>query len=170
MGQPLHIICEQASDHMGLLTNGIAFLALVVAVLVGYHTIQLQIVAAIQSQLTNKAKEANKYIVEKDQRFPMETHNVSAIVSSILHAGYILDLQFSTYKFFLIKRKKQQFIDLFYLELHTSVGEYIQRNQLELVLNDTTLASIIKEQLNDCHNFLKYSNLRFRYASSYPKP
>jgi hypothetical protein len=91
----------------------------------------------------------------------LETHFTSTIVSSILYASHLLNLQFKTYKVFLLTRKKQGFKDIFYLELHTLISEYVHRNQLELVPDDPTLRPMIKRQLQDAHDFLEKSDLKF---------
>jgi len=152
-------MCETSFDP----APWIAIVISAIALFVGYYTIRLQVISAIEKILKDKAIECNKYIIAVNQKFPLETHFTSAIVSSILYASHLLDLQFTTYKAFLWMRKKQEFIDIFYLELHTSISEYVHRNQLELVPDDIDLRPIIKRQLQDAHNFLEKSDLKFRF-------
>lgn len=156
-------MCVPTIDFAPWIAIVISVIALVIALYVGYYTIRLQVISAIENKLTNKAKECNKYIISVDQRFPLETHSASAIISSILYASHILDLQFNTYNVFLWKSKQQGFKDVFYLELHTSISEYVHRNQLELVPDDLTLRPIIKRQLQEAHDFLEKSDLKFRF-------
>jgi len=152
-------MCERTFDP----TPWIAVLISAVALFVGYYTLRLQVISTIEEKLTDKAKECNNHIVAVIQSFPVETHFVSAIVSSILYASHILDLQYKTYKVFLLARKQQAFKDIFYLKLHTSISEYVHRNQLKLVPDNLSLGPIIKRQLQDAHNFLEESDLKFRF-------
>ncbi|WP_291122934.1 hypothetical protein [Flavobacterium sp. UBA6046] len=153
----------QPTDYSTWVAIVISVSAVGIALYVGYYTISLQVVTAIQDKLTNKAKECNRFINPIDQRFPLQTQDVSAVVSSILYAKHILDLQFQTYKTFLRYHEKQEFIDLFYLELHTSISEYTHRNQIELIPDNATLRPIINQQLNECHDLLEASDLKFRF-------
>ena len=166
--RPLHdinIFSSAASkfDATPWVAKGISIIALTATLFISYYTLRLQVVSAIQEKLTNKAKECNRYINESDQRFPLETQNVSAIVSLIICAGHILTHQFATYRFLLLCRKQQEFKDLFYLELHSSISEHIHRNQIELIPDDATLRPIIKNQLQACHDFLELSDVKYRF-------
>lgn len=151
------------SDATPWVAIGISIVALTTTLFISFYTLRLQVVSAIQEKLTNKAKECNKYISEGTQRFPLETANVSAIVSIIISASHILTHQFSTYKFLLICLNQQKFKDLFYLELHTSISEHVHRNQIELIPDDPTLRPIIKHQLQFCHDFLELSDSKFKF-------
>jgi len=144
-------MCERTFDP----TPWIAVLISAVALFVGYYTLRLQVISTIEEKLTDKAKECNNHIVAVIQSFPVET--------SILYASHILDLQYKTYKVFLLARKQQAFKDIFYLKLHTSISEYVHRNQLKLVPDNLSLGPIIKRQLQDAHNFLEESDLKFRF-------
>ncbi|MBB6109801.1 hypothetical protein SAMN05421821_105219 [Mucilaginibacter lappiensis] len=156
-------MCETGFDFAPWIAIVISIIALLVALYVGYYTIRLQVISAIENKLTIKAKECNKYIIDDDQKFPLQTHYASAIISSILYATHILDLQFKTYNVFLWRSKKQGFKDIFYLELHTSISDYVHRNQLELIPDDPTLRPIINRQLQDAHDFLEESDSKFRF-------
>jgi hypothetical protein len=111
-------------DSEGLRPGDIAaFVAAFAALFVGYYTIRLQIISSIQKQLYLKAVDCNKYIVDFDQSVPKgDVAKLSAIITSILFARVLVRNQLPWFRsFFWSINRQTNFIDYFYLQLHTSI-------------------------------------------------
>jgi len=153
-------VCNNQTEFS--LSSWVAIGISCLALFVSYFSIRLSIALSIQNQLTSKAKECNKYIIEETQAFPTTAHEVSAIVSTIIYAKHLLDLQFKKSWLFLLGKSKQVSTHIFYFELHTSITEYVHRNVLFLNPKDQTLEPTIKKQLQTCHDFLEESNQKYQ--------
>ena len=135
-----------------ILALTIASLALMVAI----SSIRYQIISMINMQLADKAKECNNYL-DTNAMPPKSAHKVSGIVSSIITADELLDhhLKFKKYTV-LIFLNKQSLLEQFYLQLHTSIREYLKKKSLtDGEINDLSLANQIRSQFARSKEILK---------------
>lgn len=144
----------------------IAVLALIVAII----SIRCQIISLIQIQLADKARECNKYL-DSNSQIPKESANISGILSSAITARQLLDYQLKSKKYYiLIFLNRETLIDQFYLQLHTSIREFLKKHQLqndEIKTNDSNDPNIqavnsaikdtIKSQFQSMKSFLSNS-------------
>ena len=150
----------------------VASLALFVAALsliVSVKAIQYQIIGLLNVQLANKAKECNGNLNPKDlSNMPREDAKVSGIVSSIVTAKEILNslaycrkCKKNTKKnpkkiSFLVGFDLQRLIDLFYLQLHTTIRVFLKNGKFEEKdFNNKEVYKVINDQLNTSRKFLK---------------
>lgn len=147
--------CLSARDIIAIC----ALIVSVIALFVGYINLRTSVVSMIENQLSNKAKECNKYIEEKTQAIKQETHYISAILTSIIFAATLLDLYYKSYRFILLRIGKKSCLDRFYLELHTSVIEFVKNNLPNNL--DPSLINTIKRQHEKCKLILHDSIVKF---------
>jgi len=155
-----HNSSMSTTDIISLTSAIIAFVAL----FVGFISIRIQIVASIQNQILDKADECNKFIDPITQAAPVNTRGVSAVVSNILFTEALVNLRFRNNFFILWSIGKRACIDLFYLQLHTSIIDFIARNDVGAgVIDEDSLKPKIVEQLNGRNLFLSKSINKYKY-------
>ncbi len=153
-------LCE--FDHSLL----IAILAVVATLL----CVRYQIFTMINTQLSEKARECNQFLTNNQLSF--EARKISGIVTSIITAQRLLDhhIKFKKYHI-LVLINRQSFIDQFYLQLHTTIHDWIKRNEFDkssIIFENTDsdisvkinneIRNTIARQYNDSREFLKDSN------------
>ena len=126
----------------------IALTAIIVSVL----AIRYQIVTLIASQLSDKARETNSYL-DQNYNIPETASGYSSVYSSIITAKQILDLHSSKYRLLCIALSKQYLIDQYYLQLHTTVRQTVQKENSPGERFDP----VLQRQHQCCNNFLEAS-------------
>jgi predicted ATPase with chaperone activity len=129
------------------------FIVAIVALLVAFIALRYQIITLILSQFTEKAKECNKYL-NANLQLDNNIKSVSGVLSSIITAKQILDIHRKKYLIWLLLIRKQTLIDVFHLQLHTSIRSWIG----EMEYSELSFSNkIIEQQLKDSKIFLKKS-------------
>ena len=105
----------------------IAVLALLVAII----SIRYQIIALIQNQLADKARECNRFL-DSNGQISKESANLSGIISSAITARQLLEYQLKSKRYsILLFLNRKALIDQFYLQLHTSIRELLKKESLQ---------------------------------------
>ncbi len=138
-------------NNIGLfLSISIACLALLATLL----AVRYQIITIINSQMLEKAKECNSNLDENGKLDEANSSKVSGVVSAIITARQLLDLQLRCKKYhILLFTKRQYFVDQFYLQLHTSIREWIDLERKD----QKDISQIIQNQKASSYTFLKKS-------------
>jgi hypothetical protein len=134
--------------------------ALIVALLALYIPTRYQIVSLINAQLSDKAKECNSNLDPNNLSYiPPQNDKVSGILSAIITAEELLNYKLYLKKSpYLIKLDVQSLIDQFYLQLHTTIRLFIQKEKLDT--NDITHQNqleILQNQHKRSKEFLSIS-------------
>lgn len=157
------------------------------ALIIGYVAVRLQILSHLSTQLAHKSLECNGYLDPRTiNHFPQKPSQVSGILSAIITAEELFYYRFKLQnRFFTLLIKKQPLIDKFYLQLHTTIRTQIKNSanlpngQIYLethVENDKEKAREIRSALNiqytRARSFLfislqKCSNLEFEKLQKY---
>jgi hypothetical protein len=144
--------CYQ-TDYMSIM----ALIVAVIALIVGVYAIRYQIIALLSTQLSDKAKESNEKLMPGALRIiPPYEASVSTILSSIITAEEILNYQMYKNKYSFLSLNAQSLVDQFYLQLHTTIREFIAKDLTEvenLMFNN----QILKDQFNRAKEFLSLS-------------
>jgi hypothetical protein len=118
-----------------------------------YLSQKLTVISNIENQLTLKAQDCNKYIIPDTQGHPLNTQNVSAVVTAILYAKSHLALAYKNHGLLLFTCDEKDFIKFFSLQLHSSIIELV-KNKLPDTVDDLSLRPIIENQQLECKKFL----------------
>lgn len=106
----------------------------VIALIGTFAGIRYQILILINTQLSNKAKECNSYLGSNYAVGAVfKPSKISGIVSAIITAQQLLNYHFKYKKYYILfgaskNRAKTQF----YLQLHTSIREFLEREELNV--------------------------------------
>ena len=130
-----------------------ALLLSVFALYQSYLSQKLTVITNLENQLTLKAQDCNKLINPISLGHPLNTQEVSAVVTAILYSKGHLHLAYKNHGFLLFTCDEKDFIKFFTLQLHCSILELI-KNPLPLTVDDLTLRPIIQEQHTVCKKFL----------------
>jgi hypothetical protein len=125
----------------------IGLIVALLALLVAISGVRYQLITMINSQLADKAKECNGNLNSNDQP-DWHANKLSGLVSSIITTKQLLDSHFEN-KFLraLLLNDKQIFINQFYLQLHTSVIEFLKEknfNYRSIITDESDKIDIIK--------------------------
>jgi hypothetical protein len=102
----------------------------VFALVAALASIRYQIISLIQTQLADKARECNRYL-DNNSQIPVQADKVSGIVSSARTAKELLHYQLVFKRYYILAfLNKQGLIDQFYLQLHTSIRQWIEKDSL----------------------------------------
>jgi hypothetical protein len=137
-----------------------------IAVAIAYFAARFQGLSLIQNQIANKAKECNENIDKNTQRILNMPQNISHIVSTIINTEKLIDRiikRKGTFFFF----KKTSLIDQLYLQLHTSIIDYISQNTITPDFEEGQVKFHIKLQLDYCHRL--FSSSIKEYGNATPK-
>ncbi len=139
-----------------------------IALFVAFINVRFQMISLIQRQLADKAKDCNDNINSETQQIIDTPQTKSKIVSSIVTANLLINrLTKSNCLFFPFGFGKQSLIDQFYLQLHTSIIEYIiagnNRNSPDIV--EGQIDYHIGLQLNYCNKLFCNSIKKFGNAT-----
>lgn len=141
--------------------NIIDILALIVALIaffVSYKATLFQKISLIDTQLSDKAKECNNNLDISDlSAFPKKEDKVSGILSAIITGEEILALQVLP-KTWIFSINRQLRIDLLYLQLHTTIREFLKKDSLNNQdLEESRHLEVLKKQFLRCKQFLAVS-------------
>jgi hypothetical protein len=138
-------------------TSIVALVVAVIALIVGVYAIRYQIIALLSAQLADKAKESNEKLMPGGLSImPPYEGSISTILSSIITAEEILNYQVYKNKYSFLSLNVQSLVDQFYLQLHTTIREFIAKDLSEvenLMFNN----QILKDQFNRAKEFLSLS-------------
>ena len=158
-----------------LLTSVIALIVALVAIYLSFRALRYQIIALINVQLSDKAKECNNNLdINNMSSIPKRNDKFSGILSSIITAEEILNYQLYLKKN-IFKRgiDIQSLIDQFYLQLHTTIRVFLQKGEInENDLENNNHLVTFKEQYQRSIDFLADSinkdiNKHFEKLHSY---
>lgn len=137
----------------------VSLLIAIIAFFVAFSSVRFQIVTLINSQLADRAKMCNEQLTDSNKSYiPKENDKVSGILSSIITAEEILNSYLSSKNFFLWKIDSQIIIDHFYLQLHTTVRLFVEKEKLtEKDVNNENQLIIFNQQLDRVKIFLQNS-------------
>ncbi|TGM58552.1 hypothetical protein [Leptospira adleri] len=146
------VIYELIPVIIGLLALVIAFVSFVG-----------QMMILVLNQLSEKAKDCNNAIAKSNFIIlPNDFLQVSNILSSIITAIQLMDYHFNRRWYFKKFISRQQCLDQFYLQLHTSIQIFIGRDrdkyaaQLKELLKNETINQLFKDA--SANLYLSYKN------------
>jgi len=154
------ICCIDLNSVLPIIAIILSLIAIIIALFVGYLTTRYQIISLINSQLADKAKECNSNLDKNDlSGMPKSNDKVSWIVSSIITAEEIINYQVSFKRsIFLLGYDIQELIDQFYLQLHTTIRLFLQREKFDVSdLENTWLFEVLRNQYFRSTEFLSIS-------------
>lgn len=142
----------------------VAVLALIASII----SIRYQIISLIQTQLADKARECNTFL-DNNNQILIESSSISGILSSAITARQLLNYQLKSKRYYiLLFLNKQKLVNQFYLQLHTSIRELLNKPALqdgEIKTNDsndpniqavnTAIKETIKSQFESLKAFLR---------------
>ncbi len=159
----------ESNNNLELLIISLTLLVSFAAVCLAIYAARIQRISIILLQLSEKAKEANSYL-DDYSRISLKEYTISGIVSTLITARQLLRYNFyriknekrNGRKFILMRLNEQYFIDQFYLQLHTTIREWINKDEL----NSSEKASLsegnknlILNQYRQVKDFFKDSTL-----------
>jgi len=162
-------ITFQSGDFYYSTSNSTGYFVLIVsviAVFISFINFRFQLISLVQKQLTDKANLCNENIDKETQRILDTPHNISKIVSSIITAKFLVE-RLTEKKvrmiFFPFGYGRQSLIDHFYLQLHSSIIDYIMKNTITPSFQEGRVKFHLKLQLDYCSRFFiksisKYGN------------
>lgn len=108
--------------------------SLIVAIYAIIYAIRYQLISLLNAQLSDKAKECNNNLMADNMsKIPTENDKISGIISSIITAEEILNYNvYKVRKNILWKINDQILIDQFYLQLHTTIREFLMKENIEI--------------------------------------
>ena len=147
--------------------NYVAIFISLLALFISYINVRYQKISLIQKQLANKAKDCNDNIDPITQGLIITNQNKSKVVSAIITAYSLVERQTKNWLFFPFGYGKQSLIDQFYLQLHTSIVDYIKNysksENSEIV--DGQVEFHIGLQSEYCHKIFAKSIISYRNAT-----
>jgi hypothetical protein len=148
-----------------LLTSVLALFVALVALLVSYMAMRYQIIGLISSQMADKAKECNSNLDPKDySNIPKNNDKFSGILSAIITCEELLNYEvYHKGSIFLWKLNVDSLVDKFYLQLHTTVRVFVEKQNIQSrdLENDNHLETF-NEQFQRTREFLKTSIVKNR--------
>ncbi|MCK4346705.1 MAG: hypothetical protein KAX05_15585 [Bacteroidales bacterium] len=157
--------CILQNINYELIVAIVAFAVGLISLIVARKSIRKQTTSLIQSQLSEKANQCNQYLNPMNlSNIPNEIDKVSGILSSIITAEEILFLQTHFKKNRLNwKPKLEPIVDVFYLQLHTTIRVFFKNDNLEnSKLSEVMKNSILQTQFQRCKEFLNKSITKSR--------
>ncbi|WP_426669942.1 hypothetical protein ACPPVU_01610 [Mucilaginibacter sp. McL0603] len=153
--------CSNNIDY-NLLSSILALVVAIIALFVGYRAIRYQIISLINAQLADKAKDCNTNLDSNNYGdAPKQLDKISGILSSIITAEELLNYQVNLKKnIFILHLDVQSLIDQFYLQLHTTIRLFLQKEKLEISDIDSSAENILvvlQVQYNKSQEFLSIS-------------
>lgn len=133
-----------------------------IAACIALFGLRFQMFSLIKNQLAEKARECNKNIDPETQAIIGKHQNISLVVSSIITGKLLIDKTF-----FIFPYEKQSLIDQFYLQLHTSIIEYIKANTVTTAFGEGIVYYTLVAQLDYCH--VMFSNSIKKFGNALPK-
>ena len=122
--------------------------------------IRYQIISLINAQLADKAKECNSNLDLQDLSKPPKSNDkVSGFLSAIITAEELLNYQAHHKKsLFLWKLDTIALIDQFYLQLHTTIREFMKKDTIiEADLKKNSQLDVFKKQFERSKEFLNFA-------------
>jgi hypothetical protein len=133
------------------------------ATFIAYLAVRYQVLSLCQSQVSEKAKECNKNINPTTQGVIETPQNISHIVSTIITTEQLINRTIGKRFYFLIT--KASLIDQLYLQLHTSIIDYIIRNTITKTFAEGQVKYHIMLQLDYCNKLFKKSSEKYGNAT-----
>ena len=131
----------------------LSIIGLLVSITTFFLTYRHSIILSIENKLTSKAIICNSYIFKETQGHPLNTQEVSAVITTILLCKDQLQLSYKNYPILLLFCNQSNFVLYFKSELHSSILELI-KNQIPNEVSDINLKPIIQKQQLACRKFL----------------
>jgi len=147
------------NEDVNLIISILAALVALTALWISVKATIYQIISLLNAQLTEKAKECNNNLDQKDlSRFPSKVDKVSWILSTIITAEEILNFHFSKkHKCFSRIINRQSLIDHFYLQLHTTIRVFLKNDEINV------------NEIEDGEHFEKDLKLQFKRSTEFLK-
>lgn len=162
-----------------LLTSIIALFVALIALCVSYMTMRYQIIGLISSQMADKAKECNSNVDPLDNSKPPRSNDkLSGLLSAIITCEELINYEiYKRGSIFLWRLNVDWLVDKFYLQLHTTVRVFVEKQNIKssdldnddylLAFNDQfqrvrefLKTAIIKNQNKDFEKLRKYTTQR----------
>lgn len=163
------IITFQNGEFILESSNILEFLAtIIVAIMaagIAFLSARFQAISLLQTQITEKAKECNSNIDPITHEIILYPQNISNVVSAIITTEQLIDKVIKGASFLFLS--KQSLIDQFYLQLHTSIIEYIKKNEITPSFEDNIIKYHIELQLKYCNELFNKSIEK--YGNATPK-
>ena len=162
----ISLITFQNGDFYYESTNTSEILAIsisLVATLIAYFAVRYQVLALCQTQISDKAKECNKNINIETQRIIETSHNISHVVSTIITTEQLVNRIIG--KRFYLFITKASLIEQLYLQLHTSIIEYIIKNTITSTFEEGQVKYHLELQLDYCNRLFKKSIQKYNNAT-----
>jgi hypothetical protein len=118
-----------------------------------YLSQKLTVITNLENQLTLKAQDCNKLVDPVTLGHPLNTQEVSAVLTAILYSKGHVALAYKNHESLLFTRDEKYFVKFFTLQLHSSIFELV-KNPLPPTVDDLTLRPIILGQHAECKRFL----------------
>jgi hypothetical protein len=132
----------------------------ITAVIATYITLRYQVFSMINTQFADKAREANANLNSRGE-LSADLSCISGILSAIITARQLFNYHLNHKgKNILIRVNKQAFFDQFYLQLGTSIREYLQADKFNpdnITIPTPKIDNLMKDQFASCKEFLKNS-------------
>jgi len=145
--------------------NFLAIIISIIATIIAYLAARFQILSLLQNQLADKAKECNTNLDPETHMIIIKLQNISHVVSTIITTEYLIERVLKQGRLLLIR--KQSLIDQFYLQLHTSIIDYIRKNKITPAFEDGIVKYHVELQLEHCHNL--FTRSIEKYGNATPK-
>ncbi|MDP3929187.1 MAG: hypothetical protein Q8R57_09200 [Bacteroidota bacterium] len=139
-----------------LITSILAAIIATLALIVSYIAVRFQYVAIINTQLADCASRCNEQLTDSNKNYvPKENDKISGILSGIITAEEILNSYLLERNPFLLNLNSQRIIDHFYLQLHTTIRVYVEKEELESSdLSNSNRLDVFNKQLKRVQGFL----------------
>ncbi|MBL7075607.1 hypothetical protein ISS37_10270 [candidate division KSB1 bacterium] len=131
-----------------------------ISLFVAVRALRYQRVSLLNSQLADKAKECNNNLDPVNlSKPPRRNDKVSGLLSSIITAEELLFYQTHHKKWKISwKPNQESLIDQFYLQLHTTIRVYLEKNSIEEKdLDSSEFMVIFNKQFQRSKEFLARS-------------
>ncbi len=144
------------------ITSKAAVIIAILALIVSFYAVRFQYIAIINSQLADCARRCNEQLTDSNKSYlPKENDKISGVLSGIITAEEILNTYLYERNLFLLNLNSQRLIDHFYLQLHTTIRVFIEKE--EFVASDLSNINLLNEfnmQLKRVNIFLSNSIIK----------
>lgn len=154
--------CSCEIDY-NLLTSVIALFVAVIALFLSYMAMRYQIIGLISSQIADKAKECNSNLDPlNNSEVPKSNDKFSGILSAIITCEELINYEvYKKRSIFLWKLQTDSLVDKFYLQLHTTIRFFLEKETINSYdLANVDCLTIFQGQFLRAKEFLKTSIIK----------
>jgi hypothetical protein len=139
-----------------LIISVAAIIIAVLALIVGFYAVRFQYIAIINTQLADRARFCNEQLTDSNKSYvPKENDKISGILSGVITAEEILNSYLTERNPFLCFLDSQRIIDHFYLQLHSTIRLFVEKNEIfESDMSNPNLYEVFNNQLERVKVFL----------------